>query len=856
MMLVVAPLVFFQILWPLYAVVTLGLYYSLSAPFAIILVNLMIMSWHIGSRKHSLRSHYPSEQVWDLKFHKELFEVTVIGVFTSWISNTTVVTRETSLLLKFSMTSMAIYGIAYVANILSEPKSLDDSLRFLAPLGEEKIYILKFAIPIVLFVCSALSSYGLNQLSQRSLLASWVRKIFRNDKFKHQSELTSKTETSILICNMGEVNRPDLLLGETLMHTLAKDAKVPAEFDKLKILVQEGGNIHIKNHFEKTPLDYLSNHHRKDFALELERLSVFRGTTSLHLHSLVENNCFLSLYSSILFGAQCETRDGDGVSLLDKLALKIKENFEIDVPHKNINLWTRVLSARQKNQILFFVLKESNNKLVDQILNSISTKSSKIVNQEGYTPITFTINLRFANKTDLLCLRLIKTLLQHGAKPDENDQTSKRNAPLHYAVQLKWLELFDLLVENKANPSIKNRESMTPLHFAAKGGSVPLTRALLELGADPNAETNKQWLPLHFAANRCNVEIMKMLLNKGSLPDSKTDEGWTPLHFAAQSGSHVCISLLLEKSADPNGGNNERWTPLHLAAKSGNDLSVKLLLEKFANSNAENDEKWTPLHFAAQSGNCKSVELLLKGSASSNAENDEKWSPLHFATLLGNHQCVQLLLNANANPNSENGEQWTPLHFASKSGSTECGRLLLDRFANPTSENDEKWTPIHFAALGGNFELVRLLLEKGADPELKTTTNWTSLHCAAKSGNIDCVSFLLEYGSFVNSKTDKMWTPLHFAAESGSHESVAILLEKGAEPNMQNEDHLTPLHFAAKCGSHISVKLLLDNGADMYSTTKDNRTPLHFAADCRNPQCIKLLIGEKTEENIDIHHSR
>lgn len=163
--------------------------------------------------------------------------------------------------------------------------------------------------------------------------------------------------------------------------------------------------------------------------------------------------------------------------------------------------------------MLFYALRKGHNKLADDVLNLIRSKS-RIFNQEGFTPLTFTIHLGLPNEPNSDLLEAFKLLLHRKASPDECDETVERNAPLHYAVQMNLQELVNLLIERKVNPNIRNKEHFTPLHFASKEGILEIASSLVNNNARVNPKTNRKWIPLHFAASKGSFEIMKLLLEK------------------------------------------------------------------------------------------------------------------------------------------------------------------------------------------------------------------------------------------------------------------------------------------------------------------------------------------------------
>ena len=105
--------------------------------------------------------------------------------------------------------------------------------------------------------------------------------------------------------------------------------------------------------------------------------------------------------------------------------------------------------------------------------------------------------------------------MEAGAKPDCYDKKGdrKRLRPLHYAVQGKYLGVLEILLENGADPNIRDLDGLMPLHMAVGVGENRVTRLLLQAGARPDEFGGLDMAyPIHFAVTNTNLAILKMLL--------------------------------------------------------------------------------------------------------------------------------------------------------------------------------------------------------------------------------------------------------------------------------------------------------------------------------------------------------
>jgi len=91
---------------------------------------------------------------------------------------------------------------------------------------------------------------------------------------------------------------------------------------------------------------------------------------------------------------------------------------------------------------------------------------------------------------------------------------SKANTALSYRVQLpESYSMIEFLLNNGADPNIKNNDEVTPLYYAINQGDVNVVRLLLERGANPEETVHKHLRQpiLFFAEIKGNAEITKLI---------------------------------------------------------------------------------------------------------------------------------------------------------------------------------------------------------------------------------------------------------------------------------------------------------------------------------------------------------
>ncbi|KAK6315297.1 hypothetical protein J4Q44_G00148260 [Coregonus suidteri] len=91
----------------------------------------------------------------------------------------------------------------------------------------------------------------------------------------------------------------------------------------------------------------------------------------------------------------------------------------------------------------------------------------------------------------------------------------------------------------------RNHKGETPLHLAAIKGDVKTVKELLDQGADPNLKDNAGWTPLHEACNLGHQGVVEVLVERGGvLLNTPGYENDSPLHDAVRNG-HTGIAMLL-----------------------------------------------------------------------------------------------------------------------------------------------------------------------------------------------------------------------------------------------------------------------------------------------------------------------
>jgi cytohesin len=274
---------------------------------------------------------------------------------------------------------------------------------------------------------------------------------------------------------------------------------------------------------------------------------------------------------------------------------------------------------------------------VRELLNSGRVSLTRSGGPEGLNPLFFAVQTDRSAVVDLLAQRddfadfvrdpaygvtvlsfacergglqtLKSVLAAEGVHPDMADPDGK--TPLCWAAEMGREDIFEHLIDLKADVNLKTEAGWTPLHYAAMSGTTSMVETLLRI-ANANAMTVDGNTPLVMAAlhnygydqgkanidlllpydhvslheqvERGNVHNVRRLLDVGYNVDTRDMRGQTPLHWAVKSQRSnrlAMVTALLAAHPKPDLGieDTEGLTPLRLALRKQHLDAMKVLLE-------------------------------------------------------------------------------------------------------------------------------------------------------------------------------------------------------------------------------------------------------------------------------------
>jgi len=147
---------------------------------------------------------------------------------------------------------------------------------------------------------------------------------------------------------------------------------------------------------------------------------------------------------------------------------------------------------------------------IDRLAKLIQTDATQVnaYANDGFQPLG--LAAFFGN------LSVVELLLIQGAEVNSASKNDLRVTPLHSAVASQHVEIARALLEQGANPNLRQAGDFTPLHGAAQNGQPAMIELLLEYGADLNAKSSEGQTPLAIAQEKEHTEAVELLRKHGA----------------------------------------------------------------------------------------------------------------------------------------------------------------------------------------------------------------------------------------------------------------------------------------------------------------------------------------------------
>jgi ankyrin repeat protein len=113
-------------------------------------------------------------------------------------------------------------------------------------------------------------------------------------------------------------------------------------------------------------------------------------------------------------------------------------------------------------------------------------------------------------------------------------------------------QVVELLLQNGANPNVRNANGNTPLILSIYEGFTDVARLLLSFGADPNLKSSmfdQDFTALMTASMKGDVQVARALISKGANVNDRAATGISALGYAKRNNHAEIAQMLINAGA-------------------------------------------------------------------------------------------------------------------------------------------------------------------------------------------------------------------------------------------------------------------------------------------------------------------
>jgi ankyrin repeat protein len=132
---------------------------------------------------------------------------------------------------------------------------------------------------------------------------------------------------------------------------------------------------------------------------------------------------------------------------------------------------------------------------------------------------------------------------------------------LHIATKRRDLTWIEYLIQQGANPNIRDNRGVSPLALAVQSAFHEGAAQLLKAGARVDDANDAGETPLIYAVHRNDEELMKILLEAGADPNRSDNSGRSALDYAKENNSRIALDAI-ESYAEPDAGEDGVYGPV------------------------------------------------------------------------------------------------------------------------------------------------------------------------------------------------------------------------------------------------------------------------------------------------------
>jgi ankyrin repeat protein len=364
--------------------------------------------------------------------------------------------------------------------------------------------------------------------------------------------------------------------------------------------------------------------------------------------------------------------------------------------------------------------------------------------------------LHIACEKDLAAIGL--HLLLRGASVTKVNQQG--NSPIHLAARSSVILAYAIM-KSGGDLKAQNNDGWTPLHHAARSGKADLITRMLEQGANPDIRNKSNELPVRVARKALHLDAMKAF------------------HKAGADSQVAMLQTIREVRADGDLLTRNSRNAISMAQNFPSVVSINFDMDVKIKANA------SPIAKSAQRGNLGAVEDMLDAGIVPGPD------ALYLAADECRSDVVEVLADVMEDIDTSVGWVGNALCAAAcHTDGTNTLRVLLEKGANVNWQGGKYGCALQAATVNYRLENVKLLLRYGADVHARCGHYGNALTAAARHRTYfkEMATMFLELGVDIDAQgPGKYGNALQTAVHRFHVPNVKFLLEHGANAKVQGQ---------------------------------------------------------------------
>ncbi|WP_082942385.1 ankyrin repeat domain-containing protein [Wolbachia endosymbiont of Nomada ferruginata] len=362
---------------------------------------------------------------------------------------------------------------------------------------------------------------------------------------------------------------------------------------------------------------------------------------------------------------------------------------------------------------------------------------------------------------------IVKLLLAKEAKVNEPiyelDGAKSQLTALHIAALHGHQEIAQLLLNNNANPSLKDSQGQTPRDVV---GNVEGKKAIiktLEEGEQRYAEAR--------ATRRQPYRQDTLLQSNNKTPGN-----------SAVGGNRITAAVQAWNARDQKENNGTTPNSREIYVQDEDEQTSSNSITNENNINKVDDTLERKQAIRERDAMLQKLQETEQRFANNKKRVEQDYLHNQHPEQYTIHNGEQTFLNKSSSDDSG-------ICFDGD-GSETLGQSILENGEDINAQDKDGVTPLHWAVADNNKELAKLLIKHGADVDVRNRDKHTPLHYAAVHGYVEIVKYLIDNGANVNAQDEDGHIPLHFAVKYDNKELANLLIKHGADRSLIKDEDL------------------------------------------------------------------